>query len=311
MKTAEVVGIGANVHDTLLEVPFFPKEDTKLRAENRISCGGGPCATGLVACSKLGADTAFIGNVSDDMSGCFLIGDFKRYGVETRYMREKKGFESFVSYVMLSRENASRTIVFHKGNVPPTVLDDEQKAAIRAAKVLMVDGNDLEAAIEGAKCARESGTTVLYDAGGMYDGVERLLPLCDVIIPSEEFALGITGETTAENAARSLFEKYAPQTVVVTCGKRGGVMCGGDGVKSYEAYKVDAVDSNGAGDVFHGAFAYALLRGFDTFKACKFSSAVSALKCTKVGARAGVPDFTTTIEFLKEHGENEFEKDVE
>lgn len=311
MKTAEVVGIGANVHDTLLEVPFCPKEDTKLRAESRISCGGGPCATGLVACSKLGADTAFIGNVSDDMSGRFLVGDFERYGVETRYMREKKGFEAFVSYVILSRENASRTIVFHKGNVPPTVLDDEQRKAIRDAKVLMVDGNDLEAAIEGAKCARESGTTVLYDAGGMYEGVERLLPLCDVIIPSEEFALGVTGENNADRAAKVLFDRYAPQVVVVTCGKRGGVMCDADGVKSYAAYAVDAVDSNGAGDVFHGAFAYALLSGFDMFKACRFSSAVSALKCTKVGARAGVPNFAETIDFLKEHGEDEFEKDMD
>ena len=78
-------------------------------------------------------------------------------------------------------------------------------------------------------------------------------------------------------------------------------MCDGNGVLRYAAYKVDAVDSNGAGDVFHGAFAYAMTRGFDFMKACKFSSAVSALKCTKVGARAGVPDFASVIKFLKEH----------
>lgn len=311
MKSIEVVGIGANVHDTLLEVGAYPKEDTKLRAENRISCGGGPCATGLVACSKLGAATAFIGNVSDDPSGRFLIDDFKRYGVETRYMTEKKGFDSFVSYVILSRESTSRTIVFDKGNVPPLELNDEQRAAVADAKLLMVDGNDLGAAIDGAKTARENGTKVLYDAGGLYEGVERLLPLCDIIIPSEEFALGITGKDSAEDAARAIFERYSPDVVVVTCGKRGGVMCDGNGVRSYAAYKVDAVDSNGAGDVFHGAFAYAMTRGFDFMKACKFSSAVSALKCTKVGARAGVPDFASVIKFLKEHGENEFEENME
>ena len=78
-------------------------------------------------------------------------------------------------------------------------------------------------------------------------------------------------------------------------------MYDGNTITEYPAFLVDAIDSNGSGDVFHGAFAYALTQGYDFYKACVFSSGVSALKCTKVGARTGVPTFDEVIKFLKEN----------
>ncbi len=299
---SRIVGIGANVFDTLITVPSYPKEDIKVPAENVKQCGGGPCATGLVAAAKLGGDTQFIGALAKDNGGEFLLSDMKRFNVSTDNVKMIEGASSFSSYILISREDATRTCVFYKDNLPKTALDENMKSAIRGAKLLMVDGNDLENAIEGAEIARESGTMVLYDAGGLYEGIEPLLSLTDILIPSEEFALKITGEETAGDAAKVLYEKYKPQVVVITQGKKGGVIYEGGEVKSYPSFKVDAVDSNGAGDVFHGAFAFAADYGYDFYKACIFSSAVSALKCTKIGARDGVPTFSQTINFLKENG---------
>ena len=168
----------------------------------------------------------------------------------------------------------------------------------------MIDGNEMDAAEEACKFANENGTKVLYDAGGLYVGVERLLPLTDILIPSEEFALGHTGAETAEDAAKILFEKYSPEIVVITQGKKGGIIFDGKEVKEYPAFLVDAVDSNGSGDVFHGAFAFAMDMGYNYYDACVFSSAVSALKCTKIGAREGVPSLAEVKEFLKERGVN-------
>lgn len=300
---SEIVGIGANVYDTLITIPYYPTEDTKLRATGVQESGGGPCATGLVAASKLGADCGYIGVMSDDNAGKFLVSDFAKYGVDTSLCDIKNGYNSFVSYIWLSEEEASRTCVFDKGNLPVLELSDVQKKAIADAKILMVDGNEMSAAIDGAKYANANGTDVLYDAGGLYDGVENLLPYADILIPSEEFALGHTGETDAKAAAKVLYEKYNPKVVVITQGKNGGILYDGE-VKEYPAFIVDAVDSNGSGDVFHGAYAYALTQGFDYYKACIFSSAVSALKCTKVGARVAVPTYEETLEFLKERGVN-------
>lgn len=299
---SKIVGIGANVCDTLFTVPGYPKEDTKMRADSMKLSGGGPCATGLVAASKLGGECAYIGNLTDDNAGKFLIEDMERYNVSTDLVTVIGGCTSFSSCIWLSKDSAARTCVFYRGDIPALKLNDEQKKAIADAKILMIDGNEMDAAEEACKVANQNGTKVLYDAGGLYVGVERLLPLTDVLIPSEEFALGHTGAKTAEDAAKVLFEKYSPEIVVITQGKKGGIIFDGKEVKEYPAFVVDAVDSNGSGDVFHGAFAFALDMGYNYYDACVFSSAVSALKCTKIGAREGVPTLAEVKEFLKERG---------
>lgn len=299
---AQIVGIGANVFDTLYRLETFPKEDSKQKAVSVTESGGGPCGTGLVAASKLGASCAYIGNCSDDSAGKFLREDFEKYGVSTEYMTPVENTGAFCSCIWLCDDTAARTCVFHRGTVPPTQIDEEAAKAIAEAKILMVDGNDLDAAVEGAKLARENGTLVLYDAGGQYPGVERLLALTDILIPSEEFALGHTGEENAANAARKLWQLYSPKVIVITQGKEGGILYDGEQILRYPAFPVEAVDTNGSGDVFHGAFAYALTRNFDYGKCCVFSSGVSALKCTRVGARKAVPGYDETIEFLRSRG---------
>ena len=301
---SKIVGIGANVCDTLFTVPNYPKEDTKMRADSMKLSGGGPCATGLVAASKLGGECAYIGNLTDDNAGKFLAEDMEKYNVSTDFVNVIGGCTSFSSCIWLSKDSAARTCVFYKGDIPALVLNDKQKKAIADAKILMIDGNEMDAAEEACKIANETDTKVLYDAGGLYVGVERLLPLTDILIPSEEFALGHTGATTAEDAAKILFEKYSPEIVVITQGKKGGIIFDGKEVKDYPAFLVDAVDSNGSGDVFHGAFAFAMDMGYNYYDACVFSSAVSALKCTKVGAREGVPTLAEVKDFLKERGVN-------
>ena len=299
---AKIVGIGANVFDTLYNIPKYPTEDTKMRATACKTAGGGPTATGLVAASKLGESTAFIGVLSDDNAGKFLKEDFKKYGVDTDLIEVKSGFNSFTSVLWLCADTKTRTCVFDKGNLPPLVLNDAQKKAIMEADILMVDGNDMDAAVEGAKIARENGTKVLYDCGGLYEGVERLLALTDIMIPSEEFSMGHTGCKTAEEAAKKLFEMYHPEVVVVTQGKNGGLLFDGKDITRYPIYPAEVVDSNGSGDVFHGAFAAGVIKGFEYLTCCHFSSAVSAIKCMGVGSRQSVPDFETVKKYLTENG---------
>ncbi len=299
---AKIVGIGANVFDTLYNIPTYPTEDTKMRATASKSAGGGPVGTGLVAAAKLGASAAYIGVLSDDNGGRFLKEDFEKYAVGTEYIRVVCGCRSFASVLWLCADSATRTCVFDKGDLPALALDDAQKKAIKSASLLMVDGNELSAAVEGAKLARSSGVKVLYDCGGLYEGVEKLLCHTDIMIPSEEFSLGHTGCKSAEDAAKKLFDTYKPEVIVITQGSRGGILYDGKTVTAYPAFPVNAVDSNGAGDVFHGAFAAGVIKGYDYLKCCHFASAVSALKCTGVGARASAPDFETAKDFLKENG---------
>ena len=298
---SKIVGIGACVFDTLYTVPTYPTEDTKMRAVSSKASGGGPVATGLVAAQKLGIDTAYLGVLSDDSGGIFLKKDFEKYGVNTDLIEVRSGFRSFASVLWLCADSATRTCVFDKGDLPPLVLNEAMKNAIADAEILMVDGNEMDAAVEAAMYASECGTKVLYDCGGLYAGVERLLAHTDIMIPSEEFALGHTGEATAEAAAKKLYELYSPEIVVITQGKRGGICYDGNKITPYPIYPAKVVDSNGSGDVFHGAFAAAVVKGFDPIKCCHFSSAVSAIKCMGVGARESVPSFEQVKEYMEEN----------
>ncbi|MBQ4143440.1 MAG: hypothetical protein IJD43_08205 [Thermoguttaceae bacterium] len=297
----EITGIGANVFDTLVKVPFFPKEDTKLCVETVRTSGGGPVGTGLAAASKLGASAAVIAVLSTDPEGTFLRNDLEKYGVDTSLAEFRDG-KSFSATVLLNCATGSRTCLLDRGTLPKLTLTDAHLTAIRSSRVFMADGNELDAAVEAAKEARKAGVHVLYDAGGLYPGVERLLPYADILIPSAEFACGSTKKERIEDAVRDLFSRFSPQVAVVTDGANGGILFDGNELRRYPAFPVQAVDSNGAGDVFHGAFAFALTRGWDFYRCAVFSSAVSALKCTKIGARAAVPTLEEVRVFLQERG---------
>lgn len=303
---SDIVGIGATVYDTLMVTEGFPIEDTKLQAAKTIIQGGGPCATALVAAGRLGVSSEYIGTVGNDIYGTYMLEDFKKHGVGTENIIVKNDCVSFHSFVIINNKNSSRTCIWNKGTIPPLLSDEINAAAIKNAKVLHLDGHHLDAAIKGASIAKENNVKVSFDAGGVYPVIEKLLPLVDFLIPSEEFAMEITGQANAKNAAAELFKQYKPEIVVVTQGSKGGFIFSGKEYTNYKSFKVAAVDSNGAGDVFHGAFIAGYVKGMNVIRAVQFASAAAALKCTKVGARIGIPTYEETINYLRENGYYEF-----
>lgn len=280
----KVVGLGACVYDTLITCNKYPAEDTKQKAESVFISGGGPVANALVVMSKLNVKTEIIGGFGSDNAGKYILDDFKKYGVVTDNVTVIEGASSFTSYIVLSSNTATRTCVFDRGNVPDNSAN-LQLSSIDDASILHLDGNYLECAIVVAKYAKAKGVKVSLDAGGLYQGIERLLPYVDILIPSSEFALGITGAKTIQNAMRILHEKYSPEILVVTDGVNGGYYLQDDNIFHYESIKVKAVDTNGAGDTFHGAFLVAYCRGYDLKDCCDFASKIASIKCTQKGVR--------------------------
>lgn len=280
----KVVGLGACVLDTLISCDTYPAEDKKQKAESIFLSGGGPVGNALVVISKLGVQAEVIGGFGGDNAGKYLLDDFKKYGVGVENATVLPTATSFTSYIVLAKDKASRTCVFDRG----TVTDNPQNinfSAIDGADVLHLDGNYIECAIAAAKYAKERGVKVSLDAGGLYAGIERLLPYVDIFIPSAEFALGLTGKTQIEGAMYALNEKYAPELLVVTDGSNGGFYWENGKAVHYDSVKVKAVDTNGAGDTFHGAFVAAYCEGKSLEACCVFASKVAAYKCMHTGAR--------------------------
>lgn len=298
----QIIGIGSTVYDTLMVVDDYPIEDTKMQGVETKVQGGGPCATALVAARKLGVSAAYMGLIGDDPFGAFMRNDLQRWGVSTKYIRTIPDCVSFHAVVLLNQKTASRTCVWNKGTVPAPREEDINLDALAHAKVLHLDGHMLDAAIYAAKKCREWGVKVSHDAGGVYPGIERLLPYIDYLIPSEEFALKITGKKTAEEAAQSLYAVYHPELLVLTQGAQGGILLDEQGMRRYDCYPVQVLDSNGCGDTFHGAFVAGKIQGLSNDDACKYASAAAAIKCTRLGARYGMPNDEECRRFLQKRG---------
>lgn len=293
----KVVGLGACVLDTLINCGKYPKEDTKQKAESVFLSGGGPVGNALVVMSKLGLRADVIGAFADDNAGTYLLEDFQKYKVGIQHTVCIPDTTSFTSYIIISENAQTRTCVFDRGTVPDNP-DNVCLCAIDDADVLHLDGNYLESAITASKYAKEKGVKVSLDAGGLYQGIERLLPHVDILIPSAEFAIGITGANTIPEAMVALAEQYRPEILVVTDGSNGGYYLENGNAVHYDSVKVKAVDTNGAGDTFHGAFVVAYCLGKNVKECCDFASAVAAYKCMHKGARLYPLTMEKIVDFM-------------
>jgi sugar/nucleoside kinase (ribokinase family) len=298
---SKVIGIGSAVFDILAQCDKYPVEDTKMACNAMKYQGGGPCATALVAASRLGLESEYWGCISDDQAGLFIRKDFQRYGVGTDTLKTVDGYHSFSSYVLCSSEHASRTCIYFPGDVPPPQPADFPLEKLDGARFLHLDGYYPMLALPAVQHAKKQGIAVSLDAGTLNGSIEDLLPFVDILIASESFAGQISGTSQMEEAIAFLGKTYHPDVLVVTQGSKGGLLWSEGRAKSYPAFPVSAVDTNGAGDVFHGAMLCALDRGLDPYESCVFSSAVSALKCMVFGAREGIPSFEDVMDFLHEN----------
>jgi ribokinase len=143
------------------------------------------------------------------------------------------------------------------------------------------------------------GFTVVMDAGTLREGYRELVSMVDVLIASERFGSALVGTDKPVDKALEALSQWGPKEVVITLGPKGSIGWSGGERASQKAFPIDAVDTTGAGDVYHGAYIYGLLRGWNMAECMRFASAVSALKCMEIGARKGIPTLEETLNFMK------------
>jgi ribokinase len=297
----EVVGLGQACVDYLGRVPSYPREDGKIEMLELKSQCGGPASTALVTLSRLGVRTSFLGSVSDDPIGVEILKGLRTDQVESSSLKITPGYTSQFAFIAVSRESGNRTIFWHRGSVPPLKKEEVDLSPFPGAKVLHLDGLMIEASIEAARQARTRGLKVVLDAGTMREGSLELVSQIDVLIASERFAAPLVGEHSPAEAALEALSRFGAKEIVITLGAKGSIGWDRGNVLSQAAFPVDAVDTTGAGDVYHGAYIYGLLKGFDMKSCMRFASATSALKCRAVGARAGIPRLDAVLELLETH----------
>jgi sulfofructose kinase len=290
----DAVGIGYTALDYLGIVPHLPVENTKLEVRDFTIQGGGPTATAIVTMKRLGLSASYIGKVGDDGFGARMLDELRREDVDVTSVVVEPGATSQYAFIMVDARTAARTILWTRGSVSPLRAREVNLDLVRSARGLFIDDLEPEAAFAAAKAAREANVPVLIDAGSLREGVRDLLPLCDYIIASEHFAEQISGGKSLGRALETI-RSFGPKASVVTLGEKGCAFLSGADVVEVPGFAVKAVDTTGAGD---GAYLFAVLEGLDTMRACIFANAVAALKCRRLGGRAGIPNLSEALAFL-------------
>lgn len=291
-KGFDVVGVGHSCVDKICVVENYPKEDDSTHITSISVQGGGAVATALVALSRLGASTSFIGNVGSDSVSKEARDLFRMDGVDTSNMFSRMDCHGLESIVMVNPQNGSRTKFPMRDDNPPIVWIDDLVDVIKSAKILHLDGTNWGNAFKAASIAKENGVVVSLDGCSMQSNNDLnyvLASMADILIMNKKYPLRVSGKDNYKDALLEI-STWGPKIVMCTLGENGVMAVINGEVVEIPAYKVSPIlDTTGAGDVFHGAFLKGYLEGMDLMQNIKFASAVAALKCTKLGGRAGIP----------------------
>ncbi|MDD3153455.1 MAG: PfkB family carbohydrate kinase [Victivallaceae bacterium] len=299
LKQFDFVGLGFASNDDLSVLPCIPI-DSKVKILHHMVQGGGPSANSTVAAARLGLSAAYLGVVGDDAPGTAILADFQAEHVDISGMTVRKNRTSPVAYCWIEEPTGKRSVAWTRGDLEELEADEINLDFVRGAKILHLDGHNPKAAIAAAREAKKHGALVNFDAGTIRDGVDELLKLADLLIASEEFARRYTGEDKLENALHKL-GTFGAQVTGITMGEQGSMALDGQVVLHCPAFRVRAVDTTGAGDVYHTGFAVRYLETHDLIECMRFGSAVSALKCLKTGGRTGIPARQQVNDFLATH----------
>lgn len=239
-----------------------------------------------------------MGSVSDDYFGEKIVAGLREEKVNDTFLKITPGYTSQFAFIAITGKGANRTVFWHRGTVPHLGAEDIDLSPFSKAKILHVDSLMIKAAQEAAKQARNMGLTVVMDAGTMREGSKELMSLVDVLIASESFAEPLIGHGTAPDEALRALYRLGPREVIITRGAKGSMGFRGEEIILQKAFSIAAVDTTGAGDVYHGGYIYGLLEGWDMPECMKFAAATAALKCRQIGARKGIPSLEKVREFL-------------
>ncbi len=280
--TSDVLCVGHASYDLIYSVPHHPGPDEKLFADGFIHCGGGPAANAAVMAAKLGLTSAFSGYLGNDLYGEFHCQDLIKHKVNVD--KVVRGQHPTPLSMVLVKPDGKRALINYKGETKALPAESIDYADIRP-KAILFDGHEPYLSKPLAQWAKAQGIPTILDAGSVHEGTLALMPIVDYLVCSEKFALQWAGN---EDIALAKMSAISPN-VVVTLGERGVRWRQGERGGALPAYPIDVVDTTGAGDAFHGAFAAALAVGLSWQETLRYASAAGSLCCTKLGARFGLP----------------------
>jgi sulfofructose kinase len=287
----DIAGLGLNSVDLVAVVAEYPISNSKQRLQRFARLPGGQIATAMALCARLGWRARYIGSFGDDELGRLSRESLTREGVDIGAARTVAGATNQFAIVLVDARSGERTVLWDRH--PDLAMDPAwvPREAVTSGRLLLVDCHDTSAATQAARYARAAGVPTAIDVEKVRPGIAELLQNIDAIIAAEAFPCELTGYEELGRALEAMEREFDAPLVCVTLGERGSLArCGGRELRT-PGFKVDCVDTTGAGDAFRGGFAAGCLKGpdGDIEDVLVYANAVAALNCRALGARGGLP----------------------
>jgi sulfofructose kinase len=294
----DCVGLGVNALDFLSILDPYPGLGDKVDVVKSSVQGGGPVPTAMVTLARLGAKVAYIGKVGEDVDGELVRWQLEKDGVDTRFMVVDKKIKTSKAYIWVDKGSGKRTVALDRDK--KNFLSEKELGFLKSisTKFLHLDAREPKINILAAQRTKRQFAQVCLDVGSLRKGADKVFPYVDHLIVSHRFACGFTGTSDPYVACSELL-KTGCETAVVTIGEKGCICGTEDEMFHSPGFGVKVVDTTGAGDVFHGAFIYGLLKKWTLRKTAEFANACAAMKCRKLGGRAGIPTLEEVSSFIQ------------
>ena len=296
-KPFDVVGMGLNSVDFLTVVPEFPAPNSKMKMLQFSKQGGGQVATAMVALSRWGLKTRYIGKVGEDELGQFSLNSIHEEGVDISSVTIEPNATNQLAMIIVDSSTGDRTILWNRDERLMCREGELRKEEVCSGKILHLDGHDIHAALRCARWARGERIPTAIDLDKVEPLTPALIKEIDFIIISSRFPMMYTGISDRKKALLEL-QKQTSGFLCSTLGHEGAITLVNGEFLHVEGFRVNVVDTTGAGDVFHGAFIYGLLQNWEVAEILRFANAAAALKCKELGGRRGIPTLEEVKRFL-------------
>jgi sulfofructose kinase len=282
----DLVGVGLNATDTLIPVAHYPASGSKVEFRSAQVLPGGQVATAVVACQRWGLRTRYVGKVGDDSAASLHRAEFARTGVEAQLLTAP-GCASHQSLILIE-DSGERTVLWKRDDRLTLRPEELKRDWIINSRALHLDGRDTAAATVAAEWARAADIPVIADLDELYPGVEALLKNVDYLITSRNIPGRLMSELDLRHSLPALRTRFGCRLTAATLGEEGVLAWDGTQFHYAPAFRVNPVDTTGAGDIFHAGFIFGLLQGWPLQRQLEFACAAAALNCTAVGARGAI-----------------------
>ena len=292
-KQWDVLGVGGNSVDYVYRLPASPKADSptaKLRISSHSTQCGGSMATAMAACAGFGLRAAYAGCVGNDHNGRLLRAELEQRGVDVSQVKTRECANRF-AVITVDETTAERIVLWDRDERLSLSAREIEALSIASARIVHVDDEDQEAAIATATLARKAGVPCTSDIDRYTNRTFDLMAAVSIPIFAQHVLPSITLEYDVERALR-VVRKSHDGLLCVTLGAGGAMLLAGDECIAEPAFKVRAIDTTGAGDVFRAALIYGLLKEQSPREMLRLANAAAAVSCTRAGAMASVPSMS-------------------